>query len=88
MACDPATLLEQAKCITTCIPPGMMPAVNTALLCQIVDNGGGGGGGGGSAQIYIDRAPAAPDDPSLPALSYPTGGGPLQQWDVATAAWV
>lgn len=47
MACDPALLLEQAKCITTCIPPGMMPAVNMTLLCQIVDAGGGGGGGGG-----------------------------------------
>lgn len=47
MACDPASLLEQAKCITTCISPGMLPAVNTALLCQIVDAGGGGGGGAG-----------------------------------------
>jgi hypothetical protein len=86
MACDPALLLEQAKCIITCIPSGMIPAVNTALLCQILANGGGGGGG--VNQVYIDRAPAAPNNPALPALSYPTGGGPLQQWDVATAAWV
>ena len=67
----------------------MIPAVNASLLCQILDaGGGGGGGGGGSAQLYIDRAPAAPDDPSLPALSYPAGGGPLQQWDVGSATWV
>lgn len=100
MACDPNTLLEQAKCITTCIPAGMMPAVNTALLCQIVDGGGGGtgpagpagpdgpAGAAGPAGLYIDRAPAAPDDPSLPALSYPSGGGTLFQWDVGSATWV
>lgn len=40
MACDPNTLLEQAKCINACIPAGMMPAVNTALLCQILSSGG------------------------------------------------
>jgi hypothetical protein len=37
MACDPNTLIEQAKCIHTCIPQGMLPAVNTSLLCQILD---------------------------------------------------
>jgi len=37
MACDPAVLIEQAKCINACIPPGMMPAVNASLLCQILD---------------------------------------------------
>ena len=45
MPCDPNTLLEQAKCLNTCIPPGMMGAVQTSLLCQIADAGGGGGGG-------------------------------------------
>ena len=44
MACDPNTLLEQANCIITCIPPGMMGAVNTSLLCQLAGNGGAGGG--------------------------------------------
>lgn len=39
MPCDPAVLLEQAKCIITCIPPGMLPAVQAALLCQIADSG-------------------------------------------------
>lgn len=85
MACDPNELIEQAKCLNACIPQGMMAAVNTSLLCQIVD---AGGGTGGAVQVYIDRAPAAPDNPALPALSYPTGGGPLQQWDVGSATWV
>lgn len=44
MACDPNTLIEQAKCLNACIPQGMMPAVNTSLLCQILEAGGGGGG--------------------------------------------
>lgn len=43
MACDPNTLLEQAKCLMTCIPPGMMPAVQTSLLCQLAGGEGGGG---------------------------------------------
>lgn len=42
MACDPAVLIEQAKCINACIPPGMMPAVEVSLLCQIANSGGGG----------------------------------------------
>ena len=37
MACDPAVLIEQAKCILKCIPAGMMSSVNTALLCQIAN---------------------------------------------------
>ena len=39
-------------------------------------------------QVYQGRAPAAPDDPTKPALDYPVGGGSLQQWNVGTAAWV
>ena len=45
MACDPNTLLEQAKCLNACIPQGMQQAAGLALLCNIVDAGGGGGGG-------------------------------------------
>ena len=35
MACDPATLLQEAKCIITCIPPGMIPAASLAALCNL-----------------------------------------------------
>jgi hypothetical protein len=35
MPCDTAALLEQAKCIITCIPPGMIPAASLAALCNI-----------------------------------------------------
>ena len=39
-------------------------------------------------QLYQGRAPAAPDDPTLPALDYPVGGGNLLQWNIGTGAWI
>lgn len=40
-------------------------------------------------EVYTGAAPpAAPDDPTRPAVWYPTGGGSLLQWDVALQAWV
>lgn len=49
---------------------------------------GGGSGGSGTQQIFEGRDPAAPDDPTLPAISFPTGGGTTTQWSVASQAWV
>ena len=47
------------------------------------------GPAGTYAQIYQDRAPGAPpDNLALPAISYPTGGGQVMQWDVASQLWV
>lgn len=43
-----------------------------------------GSGGGSAQQVYNDEP--TPDDPSLPALSFPTGGGTLTQW--TGSAWV
>lgn len=39
-------------------------------------------------QVYEGRAPAPPDDPTRPAINYPTGGGSIEQWSVGGAAWV
>jgi len=86
MACDPNTLLNDAKCIEACVPPGALLAVEIALLCALIEQGGVGGGGG--SQITQGRSPAAPDDPTLPALDYPVGGGSLLQWDVPSQTWV
>ena len=44
--------------------------------------------GSNTSQIYEGRAPAAPDDPTIPALDFPTGGGGLSQWSVNLQAWV
>lgn len=83
MACETTALLEDAKCIIKCIPPGMMPAVSLVALCNIAD-----AGGGGTIQVYQGRSPAAPDDPTKAALDYPVGGGTLLQWDIGSASWV
>lgn len=60
-------------------------AENLNLLCQLL--AGGGGGGGGVQQVYSGSAPpAAPANPALPAIFYPTGGGAIQEW--SGAAWI
>lgn len=41
-----------------------------------------------AGQVYQGRSPAAPDDPTRPALDYPSGGGSLLQWDVPSQLWV
>lgn len=51
-------------------------------------SGGGGTGGLGTIQVYENRDPALPDDPTKAALNFPTNGGPLTQWSVASQAWV
>jgi len=79
-----ATELLQAACTS-----GIQCVQERDLLVIIAEgiNQGGGGGGGGTIQVYTGAAPpAAPDNPALPALFYPTGGGTLFQWD--GAAWV
>lgn len=54
-----------------------------------VTGSGGGGSGSGSQEVYQGAAPpAAPDDPTKPAVFYPNGGGSQQQWDVPSQAWV
>lgn len=47
-----------------------------------------GGPGAEIEQVYENRDPAAPDDPSKAAISFPTGGGTMTQWSVADQAWV
>lgn len=80
--------------------PSFVPEGNRSLpsdneqrsLWKLVDLLGGGTGGGsgtiGLQQVYIDRDPLPPDTPSKPALNFPSGGGPITQWNVATQTWV
>lgn len=37
-------------------------------------------------EVYLDQE--TPNDPSKPALSFPTGGGTLYQWDPDSQAYV
>jgi hypothetical protein len=58
------------------------------LLIVIAQQLGGGDSPiGGSQQVY-DATTATPDDPTIQALRYPSGGGTLEQWDVASQTWV
>jgi len=49
---------------------------------------GGGGGGGGSGAVLQDATGSAPPDPTKPAISFPTGGGGISEWDVASQTWI
>lgn len=79
--------------------PNFYPEGNRSLpsdnemrsLHKIVDLGGGGsggsgGGGSGAVQVYQDRAPAAPDNPALAAISYDSSTQVISQW--TGAAWI
>lgn len=53
-------------------------------------NGGGSGGGASSfgQQVYMNRAPAAPNNAAIPAVSYDSATGSLQHWIVSSQSWV
>ena len=82
----PAEINAQAACFV-CLGMSLAQAQILVLL-NAVATATSGGGDGGAQEIYQDRAPAAPDDPTKPALSYPTGGGLMFQWDVASQTWI
>jgi len=82
--CNVNDLMRDASCFT-CLSPGIWQVLELQLLCNIL---AAGGGGAGSIQVYEGRDPALPDDPTKAALSYPTGGGSLTQWDVPSQTWV
>lgn len=79
----PSELMAAASCFENCLSPGMVPYAILAALVQM-----GGGDGGGAQEVYEGRAPAPPDDPTKPALSFPSGGGTLFQWSADDQAWV
>lgn len=72
--------------------PAFSPLYTTTDFAPYGGGTGGGGGGGstgsGVQQVYSGRDPLPPDDPTLPALSYPVGGGTVTQWDVGSQSWV
>ena len=48
MACDTTQLLQDAKCILTCVPAGMIPAASLAALCNIT--------GGSMSAVFVAKA--------------------------------
>ena len=82
----PQELMTEASCYA-CLPGvSQGDAIELALLDQISQNISGGGGG--TIQVYESRDPAPPDDPTKPAISFPTGGGTITQWPANGPAWV
>ena len=62
-------------------------AASLATMCLIKDNIGGGGGT--TNPVYTGAAPpAAPTDPTQPAIFYPDNDAlPIQVWNTTTLAW-
>lgn len=88
MACDVSTLVAEAACFQ-CATEQEQEMAELALLCQILTAIEGGGGGGGAVQVYSAASPpAAPANPALGALYYPTGGGTTLQWDTGSLTWL
>lgn len=59
--------------------------ISQKILGILVD---GGGGLGGSGAVLQDATGAPPADPTHPAISFPTGGGGISEWDVASQTWI
>ena len=57
-------------------------------LHKLVALGASGGGSGGIGAIYEGRDPAAPDDPTQAAISFPVGGGSITEWVPSLQQWV
>lgn len=83
MSCTPTSLMAGAKCIM-CLTEKQLIAAAVYLICT----GGTGGGGSGTQQVYQDHTGSPPDDPTKPALSFPTGGGGVSEWDVVSQTWI
>lgn len=79
---DPNELIAEAKCLECVIPNGFLPYAILAAISNI------SGSGSGTIQVYENRDPAPPDDPTKAALNEPTGGGTLTFWSVESQAWV
>ena len=78
-----ATELLEDACTSgiACLP-------DKQLLIVIAQATNAGGGAGGVQQVYQDHTGSPPDDPTKPAISFPTGGGTISQWDVGSQTWV
>lgn len=81
VSADPAALANAARCYD-CV--GVTPGMIIELLVSL----NSGAGPGGTNQVLQDATGAPPPDPLRAAISFPTGGGTISQWDVNSQAWV
>lgn len=72
----------------------MQDIINTGYFLYLGGPGAGTAASGGAVassgaqQVYEGRDPALPNDPTAPALSFPTGGGTLTQFAPSSQSWV
>lgn len=76
-----------------------MFADSKKITLDKINQGGGSGGVGGvsmaqvvaailaNKQVYMDHAPADPNNVSLEAVSYDSATGLLNHWNINTLAW-
>lgn len=84
MSCTASDLVDAAKCLECQIPQGLLPFIQTYLLCQIQ-----AGGGGGTASVTV-AAGAPPVDGSISTLFYKnsvTGQKFINVGTVAVPVW-
>ncbi len=93
MACDPAALMEEARCLQCNITQGMLGYVQLGVLCSIASSGGGGGGGGATQVLeYTTTDPTTdgitPTNLNSPAIAYKDDGSlPIFVWNTSTHIW-
>lgn len=83
MACDSQTLIDAAYANGYA-----KPSDRDLRECILAAACAGGGGGGGSGAVLQDATGGPPPDPTKPAISFPTGGGGISEWDVASQTWI
>lgn len=84
MSCDPAHLLEEAKCLL-CLNHQQMDAVEVSLLCQLGSIGGPVSGGGSVLTGEGDPAIVPTTDA---AVYTDILNSAFWQWDHNLAQWV
>ncbi len=90
MACDPAALMEEARCLQCNITQGMLGYVQLGVLCAIAS--GGGSGGGAQVLEYTGADPTSdgitPTNLNSPAIAYKDDGSlPIFVWNTTTHIW-
>lgn len=84
MACDPESLLADAKCFL-CLNEKQRDAVEIELLCQVATQGGPLNDGG--SVLTGNGAPVGPSATSAAVYTDVTNGA-LYIWNDITAEWI
>jgi hypothetical protein len=84
MICTPETLLNAAKCFA-CLSEKQLAAINSFLLCQILNAGGTGGGG---SSFSGSGAPTTQVPTGTSGTYYDYTNNVNYQWNPISNTWV